>query len=115
MLLIFSGRGGPAARPAGLGTAAGEAAHRLISVICFPIRLPYFLRPQVVCRGQGWRQRWLPCLLSPDSQGVLESSGVELEMPMPYPPATALLGMYFQETLTRAQRTVQGMLMWQHH
>lgn len=111
MLLIFSGGGGPAACPAGLGTATGEAAHHLISVICFPFRLPYFLRPQVVCRGQGWRQGWLPCLLSPDSRGVLERGGVELKMTTPYPPATKLLGTYLQETLTCAQRNMRGMLL----
>lgn len=111
MLLIFSGGGGPAAHPAGLGTAAGEAAHHLVSVICFPFRLPYFLRPQVVCGGQGWRQGWLPCLLSPDSWGVVERGGVELRMTTPYPQVTTLLGTYLQETLTCAQRNMPGMLL----
>ena len=111
MLLIFSGGGGPAARPAGLRTAAEEAAHHLISVICFPFRLPYFLRPQVVCGGQGWRHGWLPCLLSPGSRGVLERGGMELKMTTPCPPATTLLGTYLQETLTCAQRNMPRMLL----
>lgn len=32
-------------------------------------------------------------------------------MTIPYPAATTLLGMYLQETLTRAQRNMQGMLL----
>lgn len=32
-------------------------------------------------------------------------------MTIPYPAATTILGMYLQETLTRAQRNMQGMLL----
>lgn len=103
--------GRPCCPSGGSWNGGREAAHHLISVTCFPFHLPYFLRPQVVYRGQGWRQSWLPCLLSPDSQGFLERGGVESKMTIPYPAATTLLGMYLQETLTRAQRNMQGMLL----
>lgn len=67
--------GGPTAHPAGPGTAAGVGgggvggtAHHLICAICFPFRLPYFLRPPVICKGQERRQSWLLRLLPPDSR-----------------------------------------------
>lgn len=106
------GRGGPAAHPVGLGTVMGGAGGNPFLDLCdlFSISIALFSETLSGLQGpkMGAELASLPPL--PRLTKACETVGV-LKMRVPYTPATTALGMYLQETLTRAQRNLQGMLV----
>lgn len=106
------GRGGPAAHPVGLGTVMGAGGSNPLLDLCYLFSVSIALFSETLSGLQGPRMEAELASLPPLPRLTKAcETVVVLKMHVPHTPATPALGMYLQETLTRAQRNLQGMLM----